>query len=317
MKIAFIGQKGIPMTYGGVEKHVEELALRLVKEGHQVSAYCRKWYTGSLLPNYKGVDLLYTKSINTKNLDAITGTFTATIDALGRGFDVIHYHGVGPALLSFIPRIFSPKTKVVVTFHCQDKLHGKWGLFAKLMLSLGERAACYFPNQTIVVSKTLKDYTDNKYHCKANYIPNGVTLPVASEATDILPRFGLKKNSYILSVTRLVSHKSVHHLISAFNALKKENSQELTQDLKLVIVGEGVHTDKYVKFIKDLAIGNPDIVFVGWQGGKDLNTLYTNAKLFVHPSISEGLPLVVLEAMSYGLPVIVSDILEHQELITD
>jgi len=317
MKIAFIGQKGLPMTYGGVEKHVEELATRLVKDGHQVSAYCRKWYTGSLVPNYNGVELLYTKSIYTKNLDAITGTFTATVDAIHRGFDVIHYHGVGPALLSFLPRILSPKTKVIVTFHCQDKLHGKWGFVAKIMLALGERAACLFPHQTIVVSKTLKEYTDKKYNCQASYIPNGVNLPTTTEQTDILQRFNLKKKHYILSVTRLVSHKSVHRLIEAFNSLKQENSPELTQDLKLVIVGEGVHTDKYVKLLKELSAHNPGIVFVGWQGGKDLETLYANAKVFVHPSISEGLPLVVLEGMSFGLPVIVSDILEHQELITD
>jgi len=113
MKIAFIGQKGIPATFGGVERHVEELATRLAKDGHDVNVYCRKWYTQSLAPDYQGVNLLYTKSVQTKNLDAITGTFTATLDALPRGFDIIHYHGVGPALLSFIPRIFSPQLKLL------------------------------------------------------------------------------------------------------------------------------------------------------------------------------------------------------------
>ncbi len=316
MKIAFIGQKGIPFTFGGVEHHVEALATRLAAQGNEVSVYCRKWYTGSLIPQYKGVNLLYTKSVQTKNLDAITGSFTATLDAIYRGFDVIHYQGVGPALLSWIPRIFSPKTKVIVTFHCQDRLHGKWGLLARWMLFLGEAAACWFPHETVVVSKTLKDYVAKKYHSKVFYIPNGVSI-VEFFPTDILQRFGLKKNQYILSVTRLISHKSVHHLIAAFNALKQENSRELTHDLKLVIVGEGVHTDKYVKMLKKMAADNPDIIFAGWQGGADLQTLYANAKMFAHPSTSEGLPLVVLEAMAYGLPIVASAIPEHQELIND
>ncbi|KKR48840.1 MAG: hypothetical protein UT86_C0002G0014 [Candidatus Magasanikbacteria bacterium GW2011_GWC2_40_17] len=317
MKIAFIGQKGIPATFGGVERHVEELATRLAKDGHDVNVYCRKWYTQSLAPDYQGVNLLYTKSVQTKNLDAITGTFTATLDALPRGFDIIHYHGVGPALLSFIPRIFSPQTKIIVTFHCQDRLHGKWGLLARLMLSLGERAACYFPHQTIVVSQTLKDYVKAKYNCEAQYVPNGVNLSQTNSQSTILKRLALQKNQYILSVSRLISHKSIHQLVEAFKFLKQENSPELTNGLKLVIVGEGVHTDKYVQTLKDLAVGNSDIVFAGWQGGADLASLYENAKLFVHPSVSEGLPLVVLEAMSYGLPVLASDILEHQELIKD
>lgn len=316
MKIAFIGQKGIPFTFGGVEHHVEALATRLAKDDHQVSVYCRKWYTKSLTPNYQGIDLLYTKSIHTKNLDAIIGSFTATLDALRRDFDVIHYQGVGPALLAWIPRIFSPKTKVVVTFHCQDRLHGKWGFFARLMLSLGERAACFFPHETVVVSQTLREYVEKKYHCRACYVPNGVAKKDFTP-TDILQRLGVKKDHYILSVTRLISHKSVHHLIAAFNALKKDNSFELTHDLKLVIVGEGVHTDNYVKMLKKMAAENSDIIFAGWQGGADLSTLYAGAKIFVHPSTSEGLPLVVLEAMAYGLPVVASDIPEHQELISD
>lgn len=317
MKIAFIGQKGIPFTFGGVENHVESLATRLVKEGQEVTVYCRQWYTQTTPSNYQGVSLRYTKSLHSKNLDAITGSFTATLDAMRRGFDIIHYQGVGPALLSWIPRIFAPQIKVVVTFHCQDRLHGKWGLLARLMLALGERAACYFPHETIVVSQTLKDYVAKKYHCQAIYIPNGVTLPENFSPTDILNRLGLQKKNYILAVTRLISHKSVHNLIEAFNALKQDNAQSLTQGLKLVIVGEGFYTDKYVQQLKQLAQDNPEVIFAGWQGGVDLQTLYQEAKLFVHPSVSEGLPLVVLEAMSYGLPVVVSNIPEHQELISD
>jgi len=317
MKIAFIGQKGLPTIYGGVERHVEELAVRLVKRGHTVTVYCREWYTGSKNPVYKGIDLRYTKSIHTKNLDAITGTLTATLDALRQDFDVIHYHGVGPALLAWLPRIFKPSVKVVVTFHCQDRLHGKWGLFARLMLAFGERAACWFPHKTIAVSKTLKKYVKEKYGRDAVYIPNGVNADEEIKDFSILAGLGLKKENYILSVSRLVSHKATHQLIDAFKFLKDSDSRNLYNGLKLAIVGEGVETDNYVRYLKSLVDGREDIVFIGWKIGKDLSALFSNAKLFVHPSLSEGLPLVVLEAMSYARPVIASNILEHMELISD
>ena len=163
MKIAMIGQKGMPAVWGGVERHVEELATRLVKNNHQVTVYSRSWYSQKR-SKYQGVTLRFVPSIHTKNLDTITHTLFSTIDALRRDFDIIHYHGVGPALLSFIPRLLKPRAKVIVTFHCQDRLHGKWSFFAKIMLRLGEFAACKFPHETIAVSQTLQKYVKEKYN---------------------------------------------------------------------------------------------------------------------------------------------------------
>lgn len=316
MKIAFIGQKGIPAIWGGVERHVEELAVRLARQGHQVTVYCRSWYAKDVNSVYRGVNLRFTPTWHTKNFDAIFHTLTATLDALRRDFDIIHYHGVGPALLSWIPRIFQPKTKVIVTFHCLDRLHGKWSWPAKLMLFLGESAACFFPHQTLVVSQTLKDYVMKKYHREAVYIPNGVNPSIDLFGEEKLKELSLKKNRYIIAVSRLIAHKATHNLIQAFKELKKEKP-EFFSDVKLVIVGEGVQTDAYVNYLKTLAGNDPQVIFAGWQSGLALAELLANAKLFVHPSLSEGLPLVVLEAMSHGLPVVVSDIPEHLELITD
>lgn len=341
MKIAFIGQKGMPASWGGVEKHVEELATRLAKNGHEVTVYSRQWYCDSdkvacktlpkvvrlaeALSNHKnyqpqinldGVILRFTPTIHTKNLDTIIHTFTATLDALGRDFDIIHYHGVGPALLSWIPRIFKPSAKVIVTFHCSDRLHGKWGLLAKLMLRLGEWAACKFPHETIVVSRTLQKYVKEKYNCEATYIPNGAAETLDTSSSEVLSHFGLMKGEYLIAVSRLIAHKGIHYLIEAFRQLKNENLESV-KNLKLVIVGSGVHTEDYVSFLHAAALDNPDVIFTGWQIGKDLAALISEAKLFIHPSNSEGLPLSVLEAMSYGKSVIASAIPEHQELITD
>ena len=304
MKVAFIGQKGIPAKQGGIERHVEELSTRLVGLGFDVTAYSRPNYTDKNLTEYRGVKLISLPSIKTKNLDAISHTFNATIHALTQDYDIIHYHGVGPALLSFIPRLLKPKTKVIVTFHCIDREHQKWGRFARLMLSLGEKAACRFPHETVTISKTLERYCDFKYQTKANYIPNGVMI-AEQENPDALTAIGVEKQKYIVAVSRLVRHKGIHTLIKAFNQLETE--------YKLVIVGDGAKTDDYVSEIKALAKNNPNIIFTGQKSGEDLAALFKNAYIFVQPSETEGLSIALLEAMAYGTPVIISNIEENQE----
>ncbi len=304
MKVAFIGQKGIPTKQGGIEKHVEELSTRLAGLGFDVTAYTRPNYTDKNHTEYHGVKLISLPSINTKNLDAISHTFNSTIHALFQDYDIIHYHGVGPALLSFIPRIFKPKAKVIATFHCIDSEHQKWGLAARTMLKLGERAACVFPHETITISKTLERYCGLKYKTKANYIPNGVIVS-DSDNLDALAELGLEKNKYIVAVSRLVRHKGIHTLIKAFD--------QLDTDYKLAIVGAGAKTDDYVKELKNLAKDNPNIVFAGQKSGKSLNALFRNAYLFVQPSEAEGLSIALLEAMAHGVPAIISNIEENQE----
>ncbi|HMB26212.1 MAG TPA: glycosyltransferase family 4 protein [Patescibacteria group bacterium] len=309
MKIAFIGQKGIPMKFGGVEKHVERLATGLAEKGHKVFAYTRPWYTPKSLKYYKSVKLISLKSIKTKNLDAISHTWRASWHAVKSGYDIVHYHGVGPALLAWIPRLFARKTKVVITFHCLDRYHQKWSLLARLALRLGEWAAVKFAHETITVSKTLQLYCQDKFHEKTTYIPNGIDLPKKQSADLIKKKFGLKKNGYIFFISRLVKHKGVHYLIKAYNQLKT--------DKKLVIVGASAFTDPYVKKIKAQAKDNPNIIFTGnIKGGSQLwRELYSNAYMMVHPSESEGLPIVILEGMSFGLPVLASDIPENMEAV--
>jgi len=309
MNVAFIGQKGIPMTFGGVEKHVERISVGLAEKGHHVFVYTRPWYTPANKKNYQGVKLISMPSIRTKNFDAITHTFYCTIDALRRDFDVIHYQGVGPALLAWIPRLLKPKTKVVVTFHSIDRLHQKWGFFARTMLRLGEWAAVKFADETITVSKTLQLYCKKSFNADTLYIPNGVDSVKPLLAKSIKEKFGLEKDGYFLFMSRLVRHKGVHYLIDAYKRLRTNK--------KLVIAGTGAFTDDYVQFLKKKAGKNPNIIFTGnIEGGSDIwREIFSNAYLFVHPSEYEGLPVVVLEAMSFGTPVLVSDIMENMEII--
>ncbi len=307
MKIAFIGPKGIPTQQGGIEKHVEELSVRLADLGFDVTVYSRAYYTGDTRKSYeyKGVKIINLPSLKTKNLDAISHTFIASVHALFQNYDVIHYHGVGPSLLSFIPRIFKPRTKVVATFHCIDRQHQKWGLFAKTMLAAGEWAACRFPHETIAISQILKKYCYYRFDKEVNYIPNGVSVTPESNDAKWLSENGLERGNYIVAVSRLIRHKGIHTLIDAYN--------QIATDKKLVIVGSGANTDDYVGQVKEMAKDNKNIIFAGLKSGEELAAIFRNAGLFVQPSEAEGLSIALLEAMAYGVPAIISNIEENQE----
>lgn len=308
MKIYFIGQKGIPGRSGGVETHVEELSSRLAKSGHDVYVYTRPNYTDPNLKKYKGVNLISLPSVATKHLDAISHTFKACLDVIHRDADIIHFHSIGPSSLIWLVKIFKPGVPVVSTFHTRDYFHKKWGVFARICLKLGEAAACLLPDRTIAVSHSLKKYADEKYGINTVYIPNGVNIPRYLSAKEI-KRWNLEKGNYILTVSRLVRHKGVHHLIEAYNQIKTGK--------KLVIVGDGSFTDDYVWELRLLADGNKNIIFTGAQSGETLKELFSNSYLFVQPSESEGLSIALLEAMSYKKTCLVSDIPENIEAIED
>ncbi|MBU1922127.1 glycosyltransferase family 4 protein, partial [Patescibacteria group bacterium] len=230
-------------------------------------------------------------------------------------FDIIHIHGVGPALLAWLPKIFARRAKVVVTFHCIDRKHQKWGRFARFALRLGEYMACRFSDRTITVSRSLNKYCAEVYDVFTEYIPNGITQnPIVGH--DKLKNFNLEPKEYILAVSRLVPHKGIHYLIKAYKDLK-ERKPEIIGAKKLAIVGGSAFTDDYVKELKDLADGDKDIIFTDYQSGESLFQLYKNAYLYVHPSESEGLPTSILEAMSWRVPVLASNIRENMEAVQD
>ncbi len=321
MKIAMIGQKGIPAHYGGVETHVEELSKRLANKGHKITVFSRKWYAeeneDSLsevkLPD--NVERVFTTTINTKHLDTITHTFTSTFHVIFQDYDVIHYHSVGPSLVSWIARIFS-SAKIVSTFHCIDRKHGKWGWLAQFVLKIGEWACCTFPHRTIAVSKNIHNYVKKRYNRDITYIPNGVPLFETNKKTDKIQQWNLKPNKYLLMVSRLIAHKGIHYAIEAYKNIKQKKPK-LVKNIKLVIVGGGHFSDKYVDKIKKMAKSEPDIIMTGFQTGPALEQLFSHAKLMISPSDLEGLPITVLEGMSYKLPIVLSDIPEHTEIIDE
>jgi glycosyltransferase involved in cell wall biosynthesis len=310
MKIYFIGQKGIPAVSGGVERHVEELATRLAKEGHEVFVYCRNYFTPKDLAEYKGVKLIHLPSIKTKHLDAISHTLLASLDVLRRDADIIHYHAIGPSSLLWIPKLLKRNAKVISTFHSDDRKHKKWGAIARKLLGIGAYISLRWADKCIAISQHQALVNGQEFNGEPEYIPNGVPQAEIMPAKIITERWGLVGNDYIVAVSRLIRHKGLHYLIRAYSILKNT-------DKKLVIVGDGYFTDEYAKYLKNLAGDNKNIIFTGNQTGAALAELYSNAYLFVQPSEAEGLSIALLEAMSYGKGVLVSDIAPNREAIGD
>ncbi|HVP38326.1 MAG TPA: glycosyltransferase family 4 protein, partial [Candidatus Saccharimonadales bacterium] len=234
MRVAMIGQKGIPATYGGVERHVEELSRRLVQRGHEISVYSRMYYS-AVRGRHHGVRILRLPSINTKHLDAATHCVLATVDSLFRHFDVVHFHALGPSLLSCLPRLRGMGT--VVTVHGLDWQREKWNRAVRWFLRQCEFPAVTFPNRTIVVSRDLQQHLMARFRREAVVIPNGTTVPVPRPAQRIL-KFGLEPDRYVLFVGRLVPEKGVHLLLEAF--------RRIPTDMKLAIAGGSSFSEDYV-----------------------------------------------------------------------
>ena len=311
MKIAYIGQKGIPAKTGGVERYVEEVAIRMAKLGHEVFVYSRSNYTPKRLRRYCGVTVVNLPSIPTKNLDAISHTFLASLHALFQNYDVIHYSSIGPTSLSVIPKFLKKRSVIVSTFQCQDYLHKKWGGLARAYLRFSEKLTCLVPDKTIVVTDLLRRYSKEKYGKEPVRIPNGTAFRQNLDQ-DELSTWGLEKNNYVFCASRLVGHKGVHFLIRAFNSLQKQGWH---QDKKLVIAGSGAYTDKYVAFLHDLAKENENVIFTGTVDEAKLEQLFSHCYVFVQPSELEGMSLALLEAMGYGKAILASDIAENLEAL--
>ncbi len=303
-----IGQKSLTVgaDSGGVEKHVAEISARLLARGFAVTAYVRARHATASAAAVPGVKAAGIGSIATKHLDAITYSLFATFKAMASDADVLHYHGVGPATVAWLPRLFAPRKKVVVTFHSIDRLHQKWGFVARAYLRFGEWAAVRFPHATIAVSMSIQKYCKDNYGADVDYVPNGAGIP-EYPGNDLLSHWGLAPGGYVLTVARLVKQKGIHHLIAAYDGFEVEK--------KLVVVGAAAFGSEYAEYVRKLSEGNSSIIFTGFQTGRALAQLYANAYLYVHPSEAEGLAISILEAMASGRCVLVSDIPENVESI--
>lgn len=304
MKISVVGTRGIPFIPGGVETHCQHLYPLVASKGHDVTVYRRDSYVQDDLTVWSGIKLQNIFSPRKKSIEAIVHTFIAIVHAKFSGTDVLHVHAVGPSLMVPLARLLG--LRVVVTNHGPDYERNKWGKTAKFMLRLGEYMGCRFANEVIVISEHIRDIVNQRCKRDSHLIYNGVPVPDLTLDTDYIESLSLSPQRYMLALGRFVPEKGFHDLIDAFELMGGGG--------KLVIAGDSDHEDNYSLSLKDSASQNPDIVMPGYVTGDHLVQLLSHARLFVMPSYHEGLPIALLEALSYGLPVVVSDIPAHVEV---
>ncbi len=315
MRIVVTGTRGIPNIMGGVETHCEELFPRIVERGFDVTVIRRSSYVHDGLKEWRGVKLVDVESPKKKSFEAIIHTFRAINRAKRLGADVLHIHAIGPALLVPYAKILG--MKVVFTHHGPDYDRDKWGFAAKTMLKLGERMGCMFADEVIVISDVIRNLIKRKYGRTqhVHLIYNGVSQPERCDYPEYFQELGIEKGNYILGMCRFVPEKNLHHLVEAFIKIKNEElrMKNGASDIKLVLAGDADFEDDYSRSLKEMARKN-GVVLTGFIKGRKLHSLLTNCRCYCLPSSHEGLPIALLEAMSYGVKVIVSDIPANKEV---
>lgn len=316
LNIAMLGHKRIPSREGGIEIVVEELATRMVEQGHKVTCYNRSgnhvsgitYGSFARVKEYKGINLKSVFTIDKKGLAAMTSSLSASIRVTIGRYDVIHYHAEGPCAMMWITKLFGKKC--VATIHGLDWQRAKWKSgFGSKYIKFGEKMAVKYADEIIVLSKNVQEYFQNTYKRETVLIPNGVNRPEIADARDITSQYGITKDSYFLYLGRIVPEKGVKYLVEAF--------QNVKTDKKLVIAGGSSDTDEFMSELKEIAKVDERIIFTGFVQGRILEELYSNAYVYVLPSDLEGMPLSLLEAMSYGNCVLGSDIEEIAEVVED
>ncbi|MFV0437375.1 MAG: glycosyltransferase family 4 protein [Desulfopila sp.] len=307
LRIAVLGTRGIPDVMGGVETHCQNLYPGIVARGHHVTLYARKNYVEEKKPySYNGIRVIPIWAPKKKSIEAIYHTLTVIIRIafLRNRYNLVHIHAIGPGLLVPIARALG--LKVVFTHHGLDYDRQKWGKIAKIVLRLGERFSCKSANAVITVSKHIKNQVEVKFQRKGIYIPNGVEIPKIIPSSGFLEKYKLQSKKYILAVGRIVPEKGFHDLVEAFS--------RIDTTWKLVIAGAADFEDDYSRNLTKKVKSISSIEMIGFVKGERLGEIFSNAGLFILPSYHEGLPIVLLEAISYNLPIIVSDIPANREL---
>lgn len=311
MTIIMLGQKGLPARSGGIERHVQLLSKGLVARGHRVIAYGRRWYVQDERAPF-GIEQRFSAGIKTKHLDAITHSFTALFDARRLKPEVIHIHGTGVALLAPLARLLIPKAKLVVTFHCKDRVLSKWGRFAKWAFYFGEWLACHWAHKTITVSQELVQYCQDVFGTQPVYITHPFEMSHQVPSEHWLEKHDLKTEGYFAAVNRLIPDKQMHILMDAYRSAT-EQQPELMKRFPLIIIGGGAWTDSYVRWLTQKAAAIPGVRMLGELTGDELKSLQAHALAHVFPTSSEGLALSMLEAAAYARPMIMTDLPQNRE----
>ena len=306
IRVTVLGLRGIPNVQGGIETHAEQLYQRLARLGCDVEIIVRTPYVPKGRHQFGPVRLRRLWAPRIDGLEALIHSLLGVLYAGITRPDILHLHAVGPAIVTPLARLLG--LRVVVTHHGADYERDKWDSFARSVLRLGERVGMHWSNARIVISRVIGDLVRSKYGMESNLIRNGVATNAVQGGSDDVRAFGLEPGRYFLMVSRIVPEKRQLDLIAA-------HVLAAVPGWKLALVG-AVGTDAYSQAVRKAADA-AGVVLTGFQRGAALQALYTHAGAFVLPSSHEGLPIALLDALAYSLPLLASDIPANLEVGLD
>lgn len=314
MRIAMLGHKRVPSREGGVEIVVEELAARMAAQGHDVTCYNRggnhvsgKAFNDDRQREHRGVRLVTVPTVDVKGAAAMSASFFATIHAAFGRHRVVHFHTEGACTMIWLPRLLGKRC--IVTVHGLDHQRSKWGRFARWYILLGEKAAARWADEIVVLSPGVQRYFQEKYQRKTHLIPNGMPCMARRKAEKITEAYGLRLEEYVLYLGRITPEKGLDCLVDSYKRVKT--------DKRLVIAGGASDSADYFAHLKTKAADDPRILFTDFVQGQMLEELFSNALVYILPSELEGMPISLLEAISYGSCCLVSDIPENRDVAGD
>lgn len=318
MKITMIGQKYVPSREGGVDVVVENLSVRMAAQGNEVTLYNRRRKDKPTLTEYKGCKTETVYTVQRRQLDAPLYALGATLRAKKAGkrgeVDVLHFHSEGPCLfLGLLPKREKRNYKIVVTVHGLDWQRDKWKGLGRKVLQFAEEQIVKYADEIIVLSENCQNYFFRRYGVKTTFIPNGVNRAVLRKAELIKEKWGLEKDSFVLFLARIVPEKGLHYLLDAWEIVRKKTGTQK----KLVVAGGDSHASKYYAEMMKKVKDDPSVIVTGYVEGQALEELYSNAFLYILPSDLEGMPMSLLEALSYGNRCLVSDIPENTAIVCE
>jgi glycosyltransferase involved in cell wall biosynthesis len=305
MKIAILGSRGIPVSYGGFETLAEELSTRLVKRGHEVAVYCCAPYSGTSEGSYKGVKRIVLPTIRTKVLEKPVYAFLSLLSSSARNFEILLMLGISVSPLCFIPRLAGKK--VIINIDGLEWQRRKWGSVVSGLLRYEEKLAGVTADLVITDSVWVQSYYLKKYRKDSVYIAYGTDL-IDYPAGKALEEYGLKRNGYFLYVSRFEQENNPLLVREAYDEIRNPAK-------KLVMVGDAPYSGSYIRKVKDTK--NPHIIFTGYLFGSAYRELLSNAYCYIQATEVGGTHPALVEAMGAGRCVLANDVPGHREVLRD
>jgi glycosyltransferase involved in cell wall biosynthesis len=307
LRIALLGNRGIPANFGGSDTVIEQLGERLVAKGHHVSVYCRKHFSTTNDKYYKGIERVVLPSINRFNLDTITHAFLSTIHALiTNKADILNYHGIGNSLV--LPLLIFSSKKAVILIDGPDWKRPKWNWFAKIMLRWSVNFALWFADELISDNIPIHQWFEEKFNKVTPVIYYGADFDKVPSGEN-LAKWGLKGNDYILFVGMMVPDKGPDIILEAYTKLKT--------DLKMLMVGDTHYHKAFLNDLKNKYSSNPNVIFTGFQYDLAYREFMSNAYIYTHPFRSDGTSPSLLQALAYGNCILANSSIETQTTLQD